>query len=171
MPNVITLKEAISEFSGQGPLAAKLRKAATNGLFSAALRAKSDIVTREITKLGAQRPIDRGIYRAGWQVARLPNGAAIYNSVPHASFIEYGVPAANVVISNRAIAAVSEWVKRKLGGTTNERQIAHAILRSMKKRGIFNRGRGLRILETYSRTILPKVVLQEVEREIAKVAR
>jgi len=235
MPS-ITLKDAGIYFSRTGPLATALRAAATKGLFSAALRAKRDIVAREINK-GAQgrRPVDRGVYRAGWQVERLPTGAAIYNSVPHASFIEYGVPAANVVPSRKAVLAIAEWAQRKLGGRTKQVSVAqmretsksvnaakakydkakstwttraksareknkpepprprppailtgkkrlktdynyafgvaYAILGAMKKRGIFNNGRGLRIMENYAKHSLPVVIRDEVEREIAKVAR
>lgn len=231
---VVNLKDAPSYFSATGPLAAKMKQAALKGIFSAALRAKRDIVARVIPQLGGQKPIDRGIYRAGWQVQKLPNGAAIYNAVPTASLIEYGVPAGNVVASNKAHIALAEWVQRKLGGkrggkpvsvgamrgttqkvneakqkfdqakkTWTERSksamakgkpqpprpkapgvltstgrmkhdfgfawgVAGAILGAMKKRGIFNRGQGLRVLENYSRSALPVVVREEMEREIAK---
>lgn len=98
-----------------GKLSKELKVAASKGLFSAALRAKRDLVSRVIPNL-MPPPVDRGIYRAGWQVQRLPNGAAIYNPLPHARFIENGVPAGNVVLSNKAQKALAEWVQRKLGG-------------------------------------------------------
>jgi hypothetical protein len=250
----ISLKEAQVYFDKNGPLAAELRKAALKGLMSAALRAKRDIVAKVIPALGGQKPVDRGIYRAGWQVERLPEGATVYNTVPTAAFVEYGVPAGNVVISNKAQIALAEWVQRKLGGNKKagakvrtakgaewfrqklkgrtaiakeERKesaqtvngakakfdkskgswlkrskkamsagkpppappkppailtdkgrkkndygyawhIAGAILHSMKKRGIFNRGRGLRILETYSKQVLPGIIKEECEREMKK---
>jgi hypothetical protein len=164
----ISVSQAV-KFYGQ--LGENLRKAALKGVFSAALRAKRDVVSKEIAKYGPNKPVDRGIYRAGWQVERLPNGAAIYNSVPHAMFIEYGVPASRVVISNKAIGNMTEWVRRKLGGPDNARSIAVAILHSLKKRGIFNNGTGLRIFEAYCLNMLPIILNQEISREISKAYR
>lgn len=229
----LTLKDAQVYFSSSGELGQKLREAAKKGLFSAALRAKRDIVSRVIPSMGGQKPIDRGIYRAGWQVARLPTGAAIYNPVPHAAFVENGVPPGNSALSGKVQMALAEWVQRKLGGRrkgvsvdamrktsqsvnkakerfekskatwavrakkARERgapeppkpkppailsskgrikhdfgaawEIAGAIMHAMHKRGIFARGKGLRVLETYARATLPSVIKQEVERELAKV--
>lgn len=229
----ISLKDAGDYFASRGPLATQLKAAATKGLLSAALRAKRDIVARVIPALGGQKPVDRGIYRAGWQVERMPDGAAIYNPVPTASFIEYGVPAGNVVASTKAHVALAEWVQRKLGGrgkavsvgamrassqqvnaakakfdkakaTWTERSkkaiangkpapprpkapaaltgkgrmkhdfgfawgVAGAILGAMKKRGIFNRGQGFRILENYMRSTMPAVAREEMAREMNKV--
>lgn len=112
----ISLKDAGAYFDSRGPLATKLKAAASKGLLSAALRAKRDIVARVIPALGGRKPVDRGIYRAGWQVEKLPDGAAIYNPVPTAAMIEDGVPAGNVVASTKAHIALAEWVQRKLGG-------------------------------------------------------
>jgi len=229
---VLSLKDAGAYFDRKGPFAEKMKVAAAKGLLSAALQAKRDIVARVIPALGGQKPVDRGIYRAGWQVQRLPTGAAIYNAVPTASLVEYGVPANNVVASTKAHVALAEWVQRKLGGrrgrvtvdaqrgsaqsvnkakekfdkakatwTARSKaaiargapappqptrpaalsgkarmkhdygfawEIAGAILGAMRKRGIFNRGSGLRVLENYTRSTLPGVVKREVEREIAK---
>lgn len=234
MTTVINLRDAAGYYDPKGPLAAQLRAAALKGLYAAALRAKRDIVSKVIPDK-MPKPVDRGIYRAGWQVEKLRNGAAIYNPVPHAAMIEFGVPAANVVISNKAQMALAEWVQRKLGGkrgrmdtgamqkasqgvnaarakfnrakaTYRERaeraraagrpipapprppgiltsrnrikhdfgyawQLAGAILHALKKRGIFARGKGLRVMEGYVRNTMPAVIREEVAREIAKVAK
>ena len=229
----MTLRQAANFFGASGELAAKMRMGAMRGVLSAALRAKRDIVARVIPQLAGHKPIDRGIYRAGWQVQKLPKGAAIYNAAPTASFIEYGVPAGNVVASNKAHMALAEWVQRKLGGgrgkavsvgaargnaqsvnlakakydkakaTWTERAkrsrergtpeppkpnppaainnkarlkhdfgfawgVAGAILGAMKKRGIFNRGGGLKVLTNYTANVLPEVMRQEIDREVAK---
>lgn len=228
----LNIKDAGSYFAPSGPLMAKMKAAAVKGLFSAALRAKRDIVARVIPSLGSHKPIDRGIYRAGWQVQKLPTGAAIYNAVPTAAMIEYGVPAGNVVASTKAHIALAEWVQRKLGGkrgrvtvdkarasgnavnvakekfdkakaswtlrskkalekgkpppprpkapgalTSKGRMkldfgfawgVAGAILAAMKKRGIFNRGSGLKVLDGYTKNILPGVIREEVGKEITK---
>jgi len=168
----ITMREAAGYFAPDGPLAEQLRSAALDGLYSAALRAKHDIVVKEIPNK-MPRPIDRGIYRAGWQVERLSTGAAVYNPVPHAAMIEYGVPAANVVISRKAILAIAEWAHRKLGirAGAEAMRVATAIMHALKRRGIFARGKGLRVMEDYARNTLPAIIRQEVAREVAKVAR
>lgn len=232
MTTRITLREAGSYFDPNGPLAKELRGAALKGLYSAALRAKRDIVSKVIPSKDP-KPIDRGIYRAAWQVDKLKNGALISNSAPHAAMIEFGVAGGKVVIGTKAQMALAEWVQRKLGGkrgrvdvgaakqasgsvnaarakfekakaSYNERaskaraagrapppppkppgiltsrnrikhdfgyawQIAGAILHALKKKGIFGRGKGLRVLEGYSRNTLPAVIREEVEREIRKV--
>lgn len=48
-------------------------------------------------------------------------------------------------------------------------EVAGAIMHSFRTRGIFNRGKGLKILEQYVKTSLPSVIREEVEREIAKI--
>lgn len=247
MPTLrLSVKEAVDYFAPKGPLATQMRAAATKGMLSAALRAKRDIVARVIPSFGGRKPIDRGIYRAGWQVERMPFGAAIYNPVPTAAMIEDGVPANNVVASNKAHVALAEWVQRKLGGrrqgqtikstkgktdagssadekadgrinaakerfdkakaawparskiavakgkpppprpkkpailTSAKRagfddsyawHIAGAILAAMKKRGIFDNGKGLKILTNYVRSSLPTVMREEIERELGKVTK
>jgi hypothetical protein len=150
----------------------EMRAAALKGIFSAALRAKNDIVTKVIPQKDPA-PVDKGIYRAGWQVEKLRTGAAIYNPVPYAAAIEYGVSAGNVVFSNKFQKMLAEWVNRKLGGRTPKQawSIAGAIMHSLKTKGIFKRGVGLRVLEGYSRTTLLAVLREEVTREIEKALR
>lgn len=48
---------------------------------------------------------------------------------------------------------------------------AAAIMQVLKRRGIFNRGKGLRIFERFLERSLPAIIREEVEREIAKVGR
>lgn len=201
---VITLKQAANYFGRSGPLAAKMKAAAAKGLLSAALRAKQQIVTHEIPAR-TPPPVDRGIYAAGWQVEKLRDGAALYNATVVAAAIEYGVPAGNVVLSNKFQIALAEWVQRK--GLTRRRgkplasgapgggktppvnrtgvakgagvqvqfpeawEVAGAIMRSLKKRGIFNRGRGLKILTDYAKFSLPAIMREEVQKELQKALR
>jgi len=168
--NVLTLKQAVAWFSPAG-MGAEMREAALRGLYSAALRAKQDLQTRAMTELGNEKPIDRRIYVAGWQVEKLPDGAAVYNAVPHAVFIEYGVPAANVVASFKAQQAIAEWARRKLGGIDEKKAwwVAGAILANLRRKGIFKRGQGLRVLERYVNGSLPVVARDEIARELKKV--
>lgn len=163
----IALKDAGDFFAGT--FSAEMRKAASKGLYSAALRSVNLITTQEISRI-SPAPIDRAIYKAGWRAERDGDGAVISNAVPYAAAIEYGVPAANVVISNRALQQIGEWAMRKLG-VPKERApvVARRIMLKMQKRGIFRRGEGLKILETFVRERLPDVIRDEVQRELAKL--
>lgn len=167
---VLSIKQAADWFA-PGGLGKALRTAGLKGLLSAALRAKQDLQTRSMTELGNEQPIDRRIYVAGWQTEKLPDGAAIYNSVPHALYIEYGVPAGKVVASHKAQQAIAEWARRKMGGIDEKKawQVAGAILAAMRTKGIFRRGQGLRVLERYVKRTLPTVARDEVAREVKKV--
>jgi len=107
------------------------------------------------------QPVDRGLYRAGWKAKPIKNGVYVFNRVPHASFVEYGVR--NVVPGKKTIDALTKWVKRKGIGSRvvtgkggkmrvkkptaqQARQIAYAIAMGAKKKGgFFNRGTGLKV--------------------------
>lgn len=111
---VLTINQAVSYFGKDGALAKQMQAAALKGLYSAALRGKQLLVTREIPSK-TPPPVDKGIYKAGWQVEKLPKGAAIYNAVPYAAAIEDGVPAGNVVLSTKFQIALAEWLQRHGG--------------------------------------------------------
>ena len=166
---VINLKDAVPYFSANGEFSKQLRAAAMRGIMSTVMRAKRDIVSKVIPA-EPRVPVDRGIFKAAWQTERLPNGGAIYNNAPHANFIEYGVPAGNVVMSNKAHKNIAEWAARKFGGLDAKKawEVAGQILFFMKSRGIFKRGKGLRILEKYSEREIPRILKTEVEAQIAK---
>ena len=130
------------------------------------------------------QPVDRGVYRAGWRFAEDGDGAVVYNATPQAPLIEYGVRAGNVKIGG-AIKPLTEWVKRKLRPTAKAisarakksskkkftdaeaRRIAWAIAITMKKKGIFNGGKGLRVLERAVPTV-PGFFRAEMKRELAR---
>jgi hypothetical protein len=140
------------------------------GVYSAALKAKQDIVATEIPAVDPS-PVNKGVYKAGWQVEKLQNeGAAFYNSVPYAKYIEWGVPPMNVATSLKAIQAIAEWARNKLGGLDEKQalNVAHAIMTNMKKNGIFKQGKGLLIMTNYVNKKLPGVLKREVEAEIDK---
>lgn len=146
-----------------------VKVAAMRGLYSAAIRTVQHIQT-SVIPAEPRVPVDRGIYRAGWRAEHIPEGALVVNRVPHAIFIEYGVRAANVKPGRAMIDALAEWVRRKgiEKSGTGARQVAFAIAMSMKKKGIFNGGNGLRILEKAARRI-PRFISEEIGREIEKV--
>lgn len=161
-----------------------MRKAAESGLLAAAHKTVAHIQNEVIPQtegLGT----DRGIYRAGWRAMKVSGGADVMNRVPHAVFIEYGVRAGNVKIGRKMIDALTEWVRRKgigghtefggLGGRTKHvkatdaeaRSIAFAIANKLKKTGIFNGGKGFKVLARASQMI-PQFIREEVQRELRK---
>ena len=163
-----------------------MREAALKGLYSAALRTQAHIVN-DIIPATIPEPVARGAYRAAWQTARFPNGAMVFNTIPYASCIEYGVRAENVKIGRKLIDALVEWIHMKgIGAKTatgkngiqriqkpsdmEKRSIAWAIAKSLQKKGIFNGGKGLKILQRAEASI-PKFIKEEVNREIRKVFR
>lgn len=124
-----------------------VEKAARAGVVSAGARIVAHIVN-ELIPSEPRVPVDRGAYRAGWRSEPTPEGVEIYNVAPHAPFIEYGVRSQNVKIGRQMLEDLARWVVRKGIGTSAEApSIAFAIAKSMQKRGIFNEGKGLRILE------------------------
>lgn len=123
-------------------------KAAERAMLATAVKLVAHIQTEIIPNLKPQ-PVDRGMYKAAWRYKKIKGGAEVYNTAPHAPLIEYGVRAANVKPGRAMIDALAAWVKRK--GISKDkaeaRQIAFAIALSMKKKGIFDGGKGLRVLE------------------------
>ena len=97
-------------------IANKRREAIERGLLSAGLRLQKTIQTK-IIPARSPKPVDRGVFKAGWRVYREGSGdsfaVVIENPVQHAAFIEYGVRAANIKPGRRMIAAIAEWVLRK----------------------------------------------------------
>jgi hypothetical protein len=154
----------------------RMRKAELAAVQGAALQVIEDIQTRLIP--GARPPpVDRGVYRAGWRMRPKKWGAEIANAVPHAGFIEDGVRGAHVKPGRKMIDALAAWAKRKgivkgkgKGVAVAARGMAFAIAQSMRKKGIFNRGKGFGILR---RALLPvqKYIQRELKAEIAKAFR
>lgn len=163
MTTRLTLKEA---GAWVGKLTAKRKSAAHRGLVSAAHRAVA-IVKAELIPAAVPQPVDRGVYRAGWVVAEIPNegGALILNAEPHALFIEHGVRAANVKVGRQMIAALQEWARRH--GFEDPLGAAWAIARAMQKRGIWG-GRGLGIHSLMNDRLRNGIVEEEVKREMGR---
>ncbi len=155
----------------------ELRAAAVRGLRWAALRGKNHLITNLIP---AQQPppVDKGLYRAAWNVQELPDGALLHNDELHALFVEYGVRAEHVKIGRAMIEALTEWALRK--GIAPDAKaavgIAWAVAQQAKRRGIFNRPGGppkggLGILDQLVTHHLPWFVRTEVTREIEKAMK
>jgi hypothetical protein len=165
MASEITLKQAAQRTD---ELKEKWRKAAVLGLQSAAARGVQDIITRIIPSRTPQ-PVDRGVYRSGWRFYPAPDGAVIECFEPHAILIEDGVRAGNVKIGKKMIDALAEWVQRKgIVSGDEARSVAWAIAKSMQRRGIFNKGKGMGILAELVDKYLPGYVEEEVAREVER---
>jgi|TARA_Y100000034_G_C6876919_1_gene401210 hypothetical protein len=148
-----------------------IREGAKKGLYSAALRMVSIIQTRIIPQT-TPKPIDRGIYRAGWVAGQDNDGSAYYeNTVPHAAMIEHGVRASNVRIGTAMIDSLTEWVQRKgIASGPTARKVAWAIaLNVARGKGIFGPD-GLQIMGKANKQ-LAKVVEQEVAREVDRALK
>lgn len=167
-------------------LEGKMKKAAMRGLLSAGHRVVAHIVN-DIIPHEPRVPVDRGIYRAGWRVRKVADGVLVYNATPAAGIIEDGARAENIKIGRAMIEALTAWIIRKgliktvktrddAGRFTNAkrdadaRQMAWAIAQSMKKKGIFNKGQGLKILAR-ARKRIPEFLEEEVRREIAAMPK
>lgn len=164
-------------------LRGSLRDGARRGSLLAANRLVS-IITTEIIPGEKPPPVDEGVYRAAWRAEPTEDGAAVVNTAPYASIIEYGVRAENVKVGRAMIDALTKWVLRKqLVGKpartptgkadqlAQARAMAWAIAKSMEKRGIFNRDhQGLRIGEKALARNRAKLV-GEVASEIVKALK
>lgn len=148
------------------------------GLLSAAQRLVGAI-QNEVIPQEPRVPVDRGVYRAGWKARPNEHGAEIGNETPHAVFIEDGVRGDHVKPGREMILALTQWIKRKGivgtaapdGSTLDATQLAWAIARSMQKRGIFNRGVGLKIMDKAVRRYARRFIEEEVKRELERGAR
>lgn len=162
----------------------ELRKKAGRALYSAGLRGVQVLQT-QLIPAAVPKPVDRGVYRAGWRCDPLMreggdiNGAEIYNVEPTAALIEKGVRAENIKIGRAMIDALAEWVlrkgivskkvtkKRSKSMVANEaRQAAWAIAVSLKRKGIFKEGQGFRFLETLMTKRMPDIVTAEISRAL-----
>lgn len=67
------------------------------------------LAQREVDGI-SPKPVDRGTYRRSFHVEKIPTGAVIFNSAPHAAVIEYGRRAGS---RPPPIDAIADWVLRK----------------------------------------------------------
>jgi hypothetical protein len=146
-----------------------MHDAAKAAMLSTALRIVQ-IITTEIIPAEPRPPVDRGAFRAGWKAKAIEGGAEITNTMPYASIIEYGAKAENIKIGRKMIEALTEWVRRKgLAGPEpgDASRIAWAIAQSMAKRGIFNEGQGLHVLDKAMKNA-QKIIDEEYARELKR---
>ena len=179
---VISIEDAGRFFADE--VSKAITEGAKAGLYSAAQRMVQHIQT-EIIPNTVPQPVDRGTYKAGWKASPTVDGAMYENRVPHAGPIERGVRPQNVKAGRKLVRSIKEWVIRKGIATPQKAErVAWAIVTSMassvriKKggtvrvvagggRGIFNGGKGLRVLERANKD-LPDIVREEVAREVER---
>lgn len=178
MARTVTYAQAPAEILKLGN---DVRRRVGHALFSSAIRGVQVIQTQIIPAV-QPRPVDRGVYRAGWRYAVLLEGdtvvgGEIFNNEPVAAFIEKGVRAENVKVGRAMIDALAEWVLRKgivkkkvtkkrtaEKVASEARSAAWAIALSMKKHGIFAHGQGHHVLGTLMRVTMPFIVKAEIAR-------
>lgn len=152
----------------------RIAAAAQRGVAVAAARGVQRIVTQIIPARSPQ-PVDRGVYRAGWRFEIRGDRVFITNPEVHAAFIEYGVRPENVKIGAAMIQALKEWTIRKgIAGDDDEATgIAWAIAQKAKERGFFNRNgqQGLQVLTELMEDHMPRMLEEEINREIQKEMR
>lgn len=164
------------------------KQATINGIQAAVIRLHQIILTVYIPMTNPN-PVDRGLYRAGWTVDLLPNGAKLRNYVPWALFIEYGVLPKNVKASKKMIQALAEWILRKgfarkmvmdkkSGKPTMIKDkdaqalaMAYAISTIMKKKTGIHGKTGRKILEKCIGSFWYSMLEAEVQRELNKVTQ
>lgn len=153
-------------------LEGKRHQAARRGLVSAAHRMVS-IIQNELIPGEPRVPVDRGIYRGAWRAKPEEYGAIVWNDSPHGPIVEDGARAENIKIGRAMIDALAEWALRKKIATdaTEAQSIAWGIAQSMKRHGIFNEGKGLKIMaRAAARLRGPNgIIVQEVTEELKRV--
>lgn len=167
----VPLSKAAAQFEALGQ---DMKKAAFRGLILAGSRGLQKLIT-QIIPSRVPTPVDRGLYRAGWKLRVGNDFVEIYNDEPHADFIEEGVRAKNVKPGKAMLEAIAAWVRRK-GLANNPAEvlsISWAIVRSMQKKGIFNRrgpyANGLGILRELVDHYLDDLIETEVLANIGKI--
>lgn len=173
----VDLKDASTFFQN---LEGERKKQAIAGCRLAAVRCVATIQSVIIPSRKPQ-PVDRGIYRAGWKVQSLPNGAAYYNDSPVAAIIEYGARAGNIKIGRKLLAALAEWVIRKgivkrikgdAQGTATQ-NAAWAMAWAIAKKaqagaGFHNRfaGGGQQVMKDCNERFASDFMVEEINREM-----
>lgn len=161
-------------------LGISIEKVANRAILATANRVVQHITTVIIPREPRQ-PVDRGAYRAAWKAKKANDGGAwVYNAMPYAAVIEYGAKAENIKIGRAMIIALTGWVlrkglvkpggrgaKAKAAANAEATRVAWAIAMSMKARGIFNGGKGLRVLEKALK-IVKHAFAQELKTEIER---
>ena len=159
----------------------EMRVKAVRGLRLAAVRGLQTIQTVIIPSRTPQ-PVDRGIYRAAWKVASIPDGAELYNDSPVGPIIEGGVRAANVKIGKALIDALTAWVirKRLVKPVISKKQpsmiaaataMAWAIAKAARQGKGFhnpNPSGGLRIMQELNDRYIRDFVRESVTRELER---
>jgi hypothetical protein len=113
----------------------EMQKAALKGALSGALRAVP-IIQRATMKAKA---VNTGAFMRGWRARRHKLGAEVYNTAPHAAYVEEGRKPGARMPPPDVIAKWSKRVKIKLGrgkARISRESLGFLIARAIAKRGI-----------------------------------
>jgi hypothetical protein len=146
-----------------------MKPAALKAVRAAARQGRS-VVVDTIKQTKPFPPVDRGAYRASWQVENTEDGAILFSDAPHAAFIEYGTRP-----HMPPLLPILRWVQRKrLAGKRRPRgedaarsrarqelAIANAIRITIAKRGT----KPLKVLER-SLPEITKILNAEIDKAL-----
>jgi len=135
-----------------------MKKAALKGALSGALRAVP-IIQRATLKAKA---VNTGAFMRGWRARRHKLGAEVYNTAPHAAYVEEGRRPGARMPPPDVIAKWSKRVKIRLGrgkARISRETMGFLIARAIAKRGI--KGKHVRDSARYA---MVEAVTAEVHR-------
>lgn len=143
-----------------GPRIAKQLSAVHQGALRAAMNAAEFGKAKSIHETGAQKVVDRGLFKNSWDAKPLPDGAEIRNACPYAAPLEVGSRPHHVPFQ-----ALLAWAIRKFGAE-NAARVAKGVQRKIARLGTKPR--------FIARGVLPaiqKEMKRECDRIVAEVAR
>lgn len=83
-------------------------------------------------------PVNLGVFRAGWLTQNFNDGALLYNAVPYAHKIVFGVKPSQVETGQVVIDALAEWaVQKGLAQKEDASWLAQKILQKHLRTGVF----------------------------------
>jgi hypothetical protein len=151
-------------------ITARIRMGVRKGALSAGQRTLQLIQGKLIQECQPHPPVDRGLYRAGWQVHGdlVTTPLIISNKVPYAPIIEYGARASNIKIGRAMLTALAEWAQRK--GLTGGRKAAKkASLPAKEKGSLGDKAKPAKAAKKGHKS--PSILDKKTARKIAKLIK
>jgi len=147
-----------------GRLDSKIERAIVRGLQSAAMRLQG-LVVNEIDSAEPFPAVDRGELRNSTKFDRLPLGAILSMTAPHAGIIEYGTRP-----FFPPIEPLARWALRKGLADDEEEaeEIAWSIARHISQMGIEPRGYFIKAVMSLKHD---GILREEIKRELDALAR
>lgn len=162
---IIPLKDLAARVSGdlQG-----FRKTAADAVYTGVYMHVLPEAVRQTQSASPRKPVDRGTYIRGFQVAREGDTVVVFNPTTHAAVIEYGRRAGTKAPPVNVLAA---WVARKgIAKGKAARSVAFAIAKKMGKSGWPSApNQPMRILGKAAKQSFPRVI-EHIKAALAKFA-